>query len=72
MDFSMTLDLVTAAVRRNTSHSFGIPLEFVVVAESTRHGQITSAALGIMLEFSQVSALSLSVQQLRETEDTNL
>lgn len=72
MDFSMTLSLDTDAVKRNTLHFFRIPLAFVVGAESMRHSQITSAALGIMLEFFQVSVLSHSLQQLREAENASL
>ena len=58
MEFSTTSSLDTTAVKRSISHSFWIPLWFVVVAEYERLNQIIAAALGITLECYQVRIIS--------------
>ena len=54
LEFSTMSSRNTGVVMRSMSLLSGIRLEFVVEAEYKRHARTITAALGIMLEFSQV------------------
>lgn len=67
----MTLSPETVAVSRDIT---SLPNSTAVCGgvESTRHGQTTSAVLGIVLDFSQVSVFACSIQQLWEANNASL